>query len=325
MNLRNEKDYGMIPLVSSYSRRKFLQAMIGAGISPMLGCGSERLSSSEKESFQNKVSIIDAHTHFWDIRRPEGIPWPPKTDSLLYKTILPEDMQAFAEPLGVSGVIMIEAAYRNRVEENQWGLNLAKAKPYVVGFVGSLDVFEQDFESTLERFSDDTVFSGIRLKSDQIASVLESSIAIANLKKLAEKGLMVDLLARSLTHIESLAAGFPELRLVVHHMPLSNSPVTTTSELGKLAIHDNIFLKVSNVVSFTANQLSEVKPTLDSLWDVFGSNKLLFGSNYPVSDHKAPYEQILNLMKEYVNKLDEDSREKFFGRNAESVYVKRDT
>ena len=308
----------------SYSRRKFLQSIIGAGISPVLGCGSERLPSSEKESFQNKVSIIDAHTHFWDIRRPEGIPWP-KRDSLLYKTILPEDMQTFAEPLGVSGVIMIEAAYRNRVEENQWALNLAKANPYIIGFVGSLDVFEQDFESTLERFSDDTVFSGIRINSTQIAPMLESYIAIANLKKLAAKGLVLDLIARSLAHVGNLAARLPELRLVVHNMPLSNSPVTTTSELGKLTIHDNVFLKVSNVVSFTANQLSEVKPTLDSLWDVFGSNKLLFASNYPVSDRKASYEQILNLMKEYVNKLDADTREKFFGRNAESVYVKRDT
>ena len=67
--------------------------------------------------------IIDTHTHFYDPTRPQGVPWPPKENQLLYRTVLPADAQALAAPVGVTGTVVVEASAW--LEDNQWILDLA--------------------------------------------------------------------------------------------------------------------------------------------------------------------------------------------------------
>ena len=71
--------------------------------------------------------IIDTHTHFYDPYRPEGVPWPPRDDALLYRRVLPEDYKAVAVPEGVTGTVVVEAS--EWVEDNGWILDLAATEP----------------------------------------------------------------------------------------------------------------------------------------------------------------------------------------------------
>src|SRR5262245_1657434 len=93
-----------------------------------------RLAPAADEA--KSIAAIDAHTHFYDPTRPEGIPWPSKTDKLLYRKVLPEHFLAVARPCGVVGTVVVEAS--SRVEDNQWLLDLAVKEPFVVGVVGRL-------------------------------------------------------------------------------------------------------------------------------------------------------------------------------------------
>ena len=70
--------------------------------------------------------IIDTHVHIYDPHRPEGAPWPPE-DSSIYRTVLPADCRAVAEPEGVSGVVVVEAS--ERISDNDWILGLAAEEP----------------------------------------------------------------------------------------------------------------------------------------------------------------------------------------------------
>ena len=81
--------------------------------------------------------IIDTHTHFYDPTRPEGVPWPPPDNELLYRTVLPEHFKAEASPHGVTGTVVVEAACT--VEDNQWILDMADRDPVIVGYVGRLE------------------------------------------------------------------------------------------------------------------------------------------------------------------------------------------
>src|SRR5689334_17765866 len=67
--------------------------------------------------------IIDTHVHFYDPSRPGGVPWPPKDNKVLYRTVLPKDFRQLTAGLGITDVIEVEAS--PLVEDNQWVLNLA--------------------------------------------------------------------------------------------------------------------------------------------------------------------------------------------------------
>ena len=76
----------------------------------------------------SSICVVDTHTHFYDPSRPQGVPWPPKSETTLYRTVLPAEFQKLAEPQGVKGTVVVEASAW--VEDNQWVLDLAANDPF---------------------------------------------------------------------------------------------------------------------------------------------------------------------------------------------------
>ncbi|NCY02726.1 MAG: hypothetical protein EBX36_07380, partial [Planctomycetia bacterium] len=66
--------------------------------------------------------VIDTHTHFYDPTRPGGVPWPPRDDAILYRTVLPAEWERLAQPAGVTGTVVVEAS--PLLEDNDWLLDL---------------------------------------------------------------------------------------------------------------------------------------------------------------------------------------------------------
>src|SRR2546422_9274246 len=79
------------------------------------------LASVEANGVTRPSRIIDTHTHFYDPTRPQGVPWPPKSETMLYRPVLPEEFVSKAKPLGVTGTIKVEASAW--LEDNQWVLD----------------------------------------------------------------------------------------------------------------------------------------------------------------------------------------------------------
>src|SRR5690242_19820768 len=107
------------------NRRKFL--VNTATALAAAGCATTR---------GDEIEIIDTHTHFYDPSRPQGVPWPPKNDPVLYRTVLPAEFRSITEPLGVRGTVVVEASAL--VEDNAWILEIAKNEPFLLGLVGHL-------------------------------------------------------------------------------------------------------------------------------------------------------------------------------------------
>ena len=93
--------------------------------------------------------IIDTHTHFYDPTRPQGIPWPPEDNELLYRTVLPEHHREVSGKEGVTGTVVVEASAW--LEDNDWILELAADDPWIVGLVGHVDPNRESFASDIER------------------------------------------------------------------------------------------------------------------------------------------------------------------------------
>src|SRR5271157_3312870 len=95
------------------------------------------------------IPIIDTHIHLFDPTRPQGVPWPEKSDAVLYKPALPERYRKIAVPLGIKGAIEVEAS--PWLEDNQWVLDVAAKDAIIVGTVGDLEPGKPDFRKQLER------------------------------------------------------------------------------------------------------------------------------------------------------------------------------
>ena len=267
--------------------------------------------------------IIDTHTHFYDPSRPQGVPWPEKDDEILYRRALPEDYKALAVPEGVTGTIMVECS--PWVEDNQWILDLAAADPFIVGLVGHLEPDDPNFAAQLQRFAANPVFRGIRTRLNA-----SEDHGLAAAEMLVEKDLELDTGLHE--GVPVLAERFPGLRIVVNHcggIPIDgNSPDPTRLDLmRRAAVHPQVYCKVSGMMDLRSTvkpaptDLEFYAPVLDALWDLFGEDRLIYGSDWPVSDRSGrDYAQIQRLVTEYFSARGEVAMEKYFWRNAKAAY-----
>src|SRR3954462_3185906 len=106
------------------------------------------------------MPVIDTHIHLFDPTRPQGVPWPDKKNTALYKPALPDRYRKLAEPHGVVGAIEVEAS--PWLEDNQWVLDIAAKDRIIVGTVGDLEPGKPEFARDLNRFHKNPLFRGIR-------------------------------------------------------------------------------------------------------------------------------------------------------------------
>lgn len=273
--------------------------------------------------------IIDAHAHFYDPTRPQGAPWPNPNDEFLYRTVLPKHFKEVAVPAGITGTIVVEAS--EWVEDNAWVLDIAEGEPFIVGVVGNLEPGSEGFGQNLDRFAANPLFLGIRLRGSIVDQIADATVA-ADLMKLAEKGLEADLLTRPehLPATADLALRLPELRIVVNHVagvPIDGEAPEPAWVDGIRAVaeHGNVFCKVSGLGSMTRQMPAPTDPafyvpTLDVLWEAFGEDRLIYGSDWPVSARAMEYATVKRVVADYFTAKGEDAAEKYFWRNSEVAY-----
>ncbi len=273
--------------------------------------------------------IIDTHTHFYDPTRPEGVPWPNPNDELLYRKVMPDDYKKLAVPEGVTGTVVVEAS--KWVEDNQWILDLAANEPFIVGFVGNLNPNDADFEDNLNRFSANPLFRGIRLGGGHLQAISDTDF-MKNIEKLAEKELTLDLLINpdALRNVPALVEHIPTMRVVINHIAGvrvdGNLPdAAWVSTIQEVARYPNVYCKVSGLAEHTGQtpapeDVAYYTPTIDVLWKAFGEDRLIYGSNWPVSERFAQYKVVQKIVNDYFSAKGDEIMAKFFWQNAKAAY-----
>ena len=292
--------------------------------------GTATLLASGCATIPHELGILDTHTHFYDPTRPQGVPWPSKDDSFLYRTVLPSELKPIAAPLGVTGTIVVEASAW--VEDNDWILQLARTEPFIKGLVGHLKPGKPGFARHLDRFAANRLFRGIRVGLWDIPINDDDSQFLKDLQSLASRGLSIDVLGGpdQIEKISRLASAIPDLRIVVDHcagVQITGGGPDNNWVRGvkTLAARRNIYMKVSGLVEGTGFKDSApirsefYRSVLDILWNSFGEDRVIFGSNWPVSARFASYENVLGIVREYVGSG--SASEKYFRKNAERVYL----
>lgn len=276
------------------------------------------------------LDVIDCHTHFYDPSRPQGVPWPAR-GTKLYRTVLPEHLRSLKHYHPVTGTVIVEAS--SWVEDNAWLLELAKEDPFIVGVVGRLDPESADFSKQLDRFSENELFRGIRISAQQLQK-LESQSEIKKLSPLAKQELALDVNGGPDTPavIAKVAKQLSDLRFVLNHIgnvEISSSPPPSEWRKGveQAAANTNVYCKISALVEGAArngrtapDDLEFYRPYIDVVWNAFGEDRVIFGSNWPVSESAADYYKLQKIISLYVADKGDQARRKFFSRNASTAY-----
>ncbi len=297
------------------TRREFLVAAAGLAVT---ACRAETTSP-------RPAKIIDTHTHFYDPTRPQGVPWPPKDDAVLYRTTLPERYRALPVPQRVDGTVVVEAS--PWVEDNQWILDMAAKDPFIVGLVGNLPLGTPECAGHLKRFAANPLFRGVRTRAGSFEKALEDRAFIADLRDAAERGLSFDVHSPPswVAHADKLARLVPKLRLIINHV--ANADVTGKAPsadwqrmMEKLAAHPQVLMKVSGLVEGTKRRKGDAPADVDMRHVDGDGARLVYGSNWPVSEHYAPLGRVQQIAMSYFAEKGQAALDKVFWSNARAAY-----
>jgi L-fuconolactonase len=304
------------------NRRGFLAAQ---GLA-VLGAWAPKASAAPSAT---ALDIIDCHTHFYDPARPQGVPWPAK-NTPLYRTVLPKHLKEQPQFRPVTGTVIVEAS--PWVEDNQWLLDIAKNDPFITGIVGNLNPGSADFSKDLRRFAANPLFRGIRVSADVLRTALEAG-RLEGFHLMADLDLALDINGKdSATLAARLATNVPGLRIVLNHL----GSVAVTAEappkgwaegLGTAANHQNIWIKISALAESAAQNgktapldLPFYRPYIDVIWNAFGDERVIYGSNWPVSERACDYLTMQRIALEYAFEKGDAATRKFCSLNAKRAY-----
>jgi L-fuconolactonase len=241
---------------------------------------------------------------------------------------------------GIVGAIEIEAS--SSLAETDRVLTLAQTDPIMVGTVGTLQPESPDFRNQLDRLHKNPLFRGIRygnLWGFSLPAMVDNAEFIAGMKYFASNDLIMDTANPRPNLIEAvvrLTDKVPDLRVMLDHLP-NLTPPTDSDQLK--AYEDNlrelakrkVYVKVSEVAQrvdgSVPTDIAYYKPRLDMIYDIFGEDKVVFGSDWPNSSGNwVTFDAALSLVRQYFMAKGRSVAEKYFWKNSIAAYkwVKRD-
>jgi L-fuconolactonase len=286
------------------------------------------------------IPIIDCHIHLFDQTRPQGAPYSGGGRGSTEPS-LPPRYRRLAVPLGIAGAIEVEAS--PWVEDNLWVLEVEQQDPIMVGTIGNLQPEKPEFKEYLDRYHKNKLFLGIRygnLWGNNLVDQVGNPTFIDGLKLLQQADLTMDTANPRPDLLEAVLKvtdKVPGLRIVVDHLPSmfarldASGRAAVEGTLRELAKRPQVYVKLSEVLRMVDGKASTdpalYKPTLDYLFDMFGEDRVIFGSDWPNQFAADNLPAIVKIVQDYFRTKSRAAAEKYFWRNSVAAYkwMKRDS
>ncbi len=275
---------------------------------------------------------IDAHQHFWDLSLADRFDyrWLNEPDkAAICRNFLPEDLQPQLTASGIDHTIFVQT--QHNLEENRWILQLAEEHPFIAGVVGWIDLASEQCEEQVLEFQHNPKFVGVRHITQDEADddfIIRPDI-VRGLKVLERHSVPFDLLffVKHLHHAARLGRELPELPMVIDHLAKPEIKSQRRDDwleaLRCAAACPNIYCKLSGMVTeadWKDWKSADLKPYVDAALELFGPDRLMFGSDWPVCELAASYRQVHEALLELLGALSQVEREAILGGTAERFY-----
>ena len=269
--------------------------------------------------------IIDCHIHLFDKSGEKESPYP--NDFAPGLTSLPPRYRWTVHGSGIVGVIVTECS--SYPEDTLWVLEQCATDPMFVGHCGYLDFGSTDFVKYFDKFHANKLFLGVRYARANLEEAPTRPVLLGDIKTMTDAGLVLELGSRSPIAIARLADKLPaSAKIVIPHLPRTNLTPATSAEyragLKELRSRPNVAMKLSGVTKFVdgkvVSDVAMLKDWLDELWDVFGEDRVVYGTDWPHEERTAPFLQVLSTATSYARTKPAAVQEKVFWRNSARIY-----
>ena len=249
--------------------------------------------------------------------------------AILKRDFLPSDLMPLLKQAGIDGCVAVEA--RQTLQETEQLLTLADSFSIIKGVVGWVDLQAPDVHNQLARFAKHQHFKGVRhhVQNESDDRFMLRPDFLRGLEALRAFNLTYDILVfpRQLPAALEVANRFPSQKFVIDHLAkpeIKNRNLLPWKEqICELAAHENVYCKISGMVveaDWRRWQPSDFQPYLDVVFECFGPDRLMFGSDWPVCLLAAPYPKVLGIVQDYSAKVSPEVQAKLFGENAAKFY-----
>ncbi len=270
---------------------------------------------------------IDAHQHFWQYD-PVRDAWIDDSMKVIRRNFLPQDLRPVLAQNQIDGCVAVQAAQDDA--ETEFLLGLAEKNDFIKGVVGWVDLQAADLDARLERYQGRKLLKGFRhvLQGESTEFMLRPAF-VRGVRRLHHHSYTYDILIfpHQLPNAVKLVAQCPDQSFVVDHLAKpyikAGKIDDWQKDLNTLAAYDNVSCKISGMVTEADHQkwtYDQLIPYLDVAQEAFGPDRLLFGSDWPVSLVAGDYQEVKGILDKYTASFSKEEKAKIFGLNAVQFY-----
>lgn len=249
--------------------------------------------------------------------------------SILKRDYLPAELRQEMQSMSYDGCVAVQASQSE--EETKFLLEQASTYPFIKGVVGWLDLQHPAIEEKLEHYSSFDRLKGLRhvVQDEPDENFMLGKNFLYGISALSKYNLTYDILIfqKHLNVAYELTERFPEQKFVVDHIAkpdIKNRALSPWKEdIKRLAMHRYVYCKLSGMVTETNWDQWEYEdfiPYLDIVFEAFGPDRLMIGSDWPVCTLAGNYGEVMGIVETYLTQFDEDCRGKILGKNAFEFY-----
>ena len=270
---------------------------------------------------------IDAHQHFWQLAARAG-GWPPPSLAAIYRDFAPADLAPLLAEHGVQGTVLVQSLPSE--DDTHWLLALAEQADFIRAVVGWTDLLALDAPAAIARLATHKKLKGLRPMLQDLDDerwIADPALAPA-LRAMVEHRLRFDalVLPRHLPALLECARAWPQLPIVIDHA--AKPPVAEAAfgrwreDLAQLAALPNVHCKLSGLVTEASTdwRVDDLQPYVAHVLSVFGAQRVIWGSDWPVVDLAGGYGAWLAASESLLSHLGQQDRNDIFGLNARRFY-----
>jgi L-fuconolactonase len=274
--------------------------------------------------------VIDAHQHFWQRSQPFDYSWLDAPDKVqIAKDHMPLDLEPLIREAGVDRTVCVQT--QHNLEENRWALRLATQHAFIAGVVGWVDLASPNCERQLAEFLDHPKFVGVRhvTQDEPDDDFIVQPDVIRGLRVLEKHVVPFDLLlyVKHLRHVPALARQLPGLPMVIDHVAKPNIREHQLDAwlpyFRAAGAYPNVSCKLSGMITeadWRRWKASDLEPYVYAALEVFGPNRCMFGSDWPVCKLAGSYGEVKQALTDTLGPLGPAERDAIFGGTAQRFY-----
>ncbi|MFA1623854.1 amidohydrolase [Rhizobium mongolense] len=272
---------------------------------------------------------VDCHMHFWTLAmEPYYSLWMSPDDKVLYRDYGPRDAVPLMEKNNVEGVVVVSAA--SSVHETGYLLGLADGRDFIKGVVAWLDLLAPTAADDLGNWARFAKLKSIRPYLQDLPEedwILKKELDPA-FRAMLDHGLRFDALIkpRHILNTVRFIERYPDLPVIVDHMAKpeigSGNFEPWRRDMERFRDLDHVHCKISGIVTEDGPDWTpeRLQPYLETVFDIFGPDRLVFGSDWPVVNLVADYSRWIETLDHAMKSLPAADQQKIWASNGERFY-----